>query len=477
MVVFLWSLAVFLASVLGGAIIGVTLQPKYKRMKMICCWFIIGMAGFALTWLSYSYNLYNDTMGILGLSLILCISSVVLYKDSTSVKLFTGLMAALISNVVTFMFCGTTDTLLGARLSLFTETPYTVPNILFFIVIKLIVYGICFRLYFKYLHKQVRSIIDILCGEMWAYVPAPAVSVVGFYVINLTTNALGIFPNTFYFFPIYLTICIIFVMEYHQIFSSVGWNALAMKNEAELNVAKKIQEDMLPCIFPAFPGRTEFDIRASMIPAKEVGGDFYDFFLVDEDHLIMVVADVSGKGVPAAMFMVIAKTLLKNSALNGNDPREVLQQVNNQLCENNEAEMFVTVWMGKLQISTGKLIYANAGHEYPILKRGDGDYKLQKERNGFVLAGMENMRYKQYEIDLEPNDWLFLYSDGVPEATNLQNELFGNERMLQVLNQTGEQTCDLILTRVQDAIDTFVGKAPQFDDITKLSFVYKGRSV
>lgn len=238
---------------------------------------------------------------------------------------------------------------------------------------------------------------------------------------------------------------------------------------AELDVAKHIQASMLPCIFPAYPDRTELDIYATMTPAKEVGGDFYDFFLVDDDRLAMVMADVSGKGVPAALFMVIAKTLLKNVAQTGLSPKAVLEKVNNQLCVNNEAEMFVTVWLGILEISTGRLICANAGHEYPVLKRAGGDYGLIKDKHGFVLAGMEGTRYKEYEIHMEPGDRLFLYTDGVAEATNAYNELYGTKRMLDALNRNKDMSCETLLCRMKEEIDTFVGEAPQFDDITMLS--------
>lgn len=243
---------------------------------------------------------------------------------------------------------------------------------------------------------------------------------------------------------------------------------------AELSVATEIQASMLPCIFPAFPERKEFDIYASMHPAKEVGGDFYDFFLVDEDHLALVVSDVSGKGVPAALFMVIAKTLLKNSALNGCSPKEILEKVNNQLCENNEAEMFVTVWLGIFTISTGDFVCANAGHEYPAIRRAGGDYELFHDKHGFVLAGMEGVKYREYEMKLFPGDVLFVYTDGVPEATNSREELFGTNRMIAALNKGKEKGCKNLLKTLRDEIDEFVGEAPQFDDITMLSLFYKG---
>ena len=245
---------------------------------------------------------------------------------------------------------------------------------------------------------------------------------------------------------------------------------------AELDVAKHIQASMLPCIFPAFPERHEFDIYASMTPAKEVGGDFYDFFLVDEDHLAMVMADVSGKGVPAAMFMMISKTLIKSAAQSGLSPKAVLEKVNNQLCENNDAEMFVTVWLGILEISTGKMLCANAGHEYPAIMRKDGSFELYKDKHGFVLAGMENVRYREYELELSTGDRLFVYTDGVPEATDSSNTLYGTDRMICALNQVKGGSCSQLLDALHRDVDSFVGEADQFDDITMLCLEYKENS-
>ena len=246
---------------------------------------------------------------------------------------------------------------------------------------------------------------------------------------------------------------------------------------AELNVATQIQADMLPRIFPPFPDRKEFDIYATMTPAKEVGGDFYDFFLVDDDHIALVMADVSGKGVPAALFMVIAKTLIKNRTLMGGklSPAEILTDVNNQLCEGNEAELFVTVWLGIIEISTGKGIAANAGHEHPALKRKDGDYELVIYRHSPAVATMENIKFREHEFELEPGDSFFVYTDGVTEATNSEVQLYGTDRMLKALNKSAEQDAQGLLAGVKKDIDEFVGDAPQFDDITMLGFRYFGK--
>ena len=244
---------------------------------------------------------------------------------------------------------------------------------------------------------------------------------------------------------------------------------------AELNIATQIQANMLPRIFPPFPDRTEFEIFATMTPAKEVGGDFYDFFFVDESHLAMVMADVSGKGVPAALFMVIAKTMIKNQAQMGVlSPAEILTKVNGYLCEGNESEFFVTVWLAILDVTTGKGMAANAGHEHPAIRRAGGKYELIKYRHSPAVAVMDGIKFKEHEFELEPGDSLYVYTDGVAEATDSENELFGTDRMLDALNKEPDDDPKKILKTVKAEVDKFVGDAPQFDDITMLSLKYNG---
>ena len=243
----------------------------------------------------------------------------------------------------------------------------------------------------------------------------------------------------------------------------------------ELALATRIQADMLPNIFPPFPERSDFDIYATMDPAKEVGGDFYDFFLIDETHLGLVMADVSGKGVPAALFMMISKILVQNYAMTGLSPAEVLQAVNNQICANNREEMFVTVWLGILDTETGKVTAANAGHEYPVLMmQQSGQFELVKDKHGLVIGAMDGIRYKEYELALTKGTKLFLYTDGVPEATNARNELFGTDRMLAALNTEPTAVPEKILRNVREAVDRFVQEAEQFDDLTMLCLEFKG---
>ena len=243
--------------------------------------------------------------------------------------------------------------------------------------------------------------------------------------------------------------------------------------KTELNMATRIQNSMLPNIFPPFPEREEFDLYASMRPAREVGGDFYDFFMIDEDHLALVMADVSGKGVPGALFMMVSKVILKNNAMLGKPVGEILAMTNDLICANNQMEMFVTVWMGILEISTGTIRAANAGHEYPAVMQ-DGCFRLCRDRHSFVVGGLAGVRYREYELQLEKGDKLFLYTDGVPEATDEKGELFGTERMLGALNAFADASPREILTGVKDAVDAFVGDAEQFDDMTMLCLTYKG---
>ena len=243
--------------------------------------------------------------------------------------------------------------------------------------------------------------------------------------------------------------------------------------KTELNMATEIQTSMLPSTFPAFPDREEFGLYASMDPAKEVGGDFYDFFMIDEDRLGIVIADVSGKGVPAALFMMISKTIIKNYAMLGISASEVLTRANKALCEQNKTRMFVTVWIGILEISTGKMTCSNGGHEYPAICH-DGKFELLKDRHGLVLGAMEESVYREYEIQFEKGDKIFVYTDGVPEATNAEYEQFGTDRTVDALNVKATADPEELLKIVRSSVDDFVGNAEQYDDLTMVSLEYRG---
>ncbi|MCR5048911.1 MAG: SpoIIE family protein phosphatase [Saccharofermentans sp.] len=242
----------------------------------------------------------------------------------------------------------------------------------------------------------------------------------------------------------------------------------------ELSLAAQIQEAMLPHKFPPFPDRHEFDIYAVMDPAREVGGDFYDFFMIDDDHIGLVMADVAGKGIPAALYMMISKTILQSCAMLGVPVSEVLRRTNNALCYDEDVDMFVTVWVGVLQISTGKLTACNAGHEYPVIKRADGSFEVYKDKHSLAIGAMPTTRFTSYEIDINKGDILFLYTDGVPEATDGNEKMFGQERMLEALNSDPDADPTTLLKNVQKAVAEFVKDAEPFDDLTMLAFEYHG---
>ena len=242
--------------------------------------------------------------------------------------------------------------------------------------------------------------------------------------------------------------------------------------EQELELARTIQDSALPKNF-VFP-RKDFEICAMMHPAREVGGDFYDFFFVDRNRIALVIADVSGKGIPAALFMMRAKTAIRGLAEAGREPAEILERANSILCEGNDAEMFVTVWLGIADLRTGMVKCANAGHEYPAVRRAGGGYELLKDRHGLALAAMDGMKYREYELQLNPGDRLFVYTDGVPEAINGGMEQYGTERMIRALDAAGDGTLAEALSAVQADLAAYVGDGDQFDDITMLNFAYIG---
>lgn len=248
----------------------------------------------------------------------------------------------------------------------------------------------------------------------------------------------------------------------------------AARIDKELEFAKTIQHSAIPTVFPPYPGHSEFDIYAAMDTAKEVGGDFYDFYFVGENKLGFLIADVSGKGIPAAMFMMTAKTIIKGYAESGKSVDEVFTIANEKLCESNEAGMFVTAWFGMLDLLTGRVEFVNAGHNPPLVRHKDSTFDYLKSKPSFVIAGMEGMKYRRNEIFLSPGDEIYLYTDGVTEATDSENRLYGEERLVRFLNTlhglSGEEICHA----VKDDVADFVGDAPQFDDITMLYLKYNG---
>ena len=290
------------------------------------------------------------------------------------------------------------------------------------------------------------------------------------YILNLFR---GSFAPRLLLLSVIIVVCVEVARRTHELVEDqADISAKAESVKQELDMAKGIQASVLPKEYPAFPNRDEFEIYATMTPAKAVGGDFYDYYLLDDDHLAIVIADVSGKGVPAALFMMIAKALIKTHAYDTKDPLKTIEKVNDILCEDNGMEMFVTVWLGIIDLKSGVMKYVNAGHENPAVKRADGSYEIVVERHDLVVGAMDGIAFHEHEIILNPGDQLFVYTDGVTEATDALYKLFGESRTIEALDKHSSEPITEMLNSVKGEIDSFVGDAPQFDDITMVAFRY-----
>lgn len=289
------------------------------------------------------------------------------------------------------------------------------------------------------------------------------------------TMTVGFIPKLFVFILIAIVAIRIASRGRNMVLQQAEITSKTSRIESELNLATDIQANMLPSIFPIFPEHREFDIHASMHPAKEVGGDFYDIFMLGDDKLAFAIADVSGKGVPAALFMVIAKTLIKNYTQMGLSPAEVFNKTNETLLEGNDAQLFVTAWLAILDLNTGDVVFANAGHNPPVIKKPGEKYMYLTQKPGFVLAGIEGMKYKNFHEHLDKGARVFLYTDGVPEATDKDNNMYGEQRLLDLLNNSDStSSAKELIEVVKEDLDKFYGDAEQFDDITMVSFLFEG---
>ncbi|MBR6090218.1 MAG: serine/threonine-protein phosphatase, partial [Anaerolineaceae bacterium] len=265
------------------------------------------------------------------------------------------------------------------------------------------------------------------------------------------------------------------VVIYHMIINVRAKKAAV--TQSELHTAAEIQHSMLPSTFPPFPERTEFELYASMTPAREVGGDYYDFAMLDDDHLALLIADVSDKGTPAALFMMSTKNLINYRMRQGGTPAEILTDVNKHVARDNRSKMFVTVWMGILDLKTGVMTCVNAGHEYPAVCGADGVFRIFKDKHGLVVGAMENLKYRDYELFLEPGTRVFVYTDGVPDASNAAGERYGKDRLEAALNTLSEKDPEGIIRGIRADVDAFVDGAKQFDDLTMLCLEFKGAEV
>lgn len=420
------------------------------------------------------FIIYHTVMLLLGAAMPV-IAGMWAYKQSKSVRAFTAVLIGLGVSVIykyiyviaLIPFLGEND---GTDQRAFPSLPFSAA-----LLSACLFLG--FMLYKKKLLAPLKKIIDTPDGRMDKFVAIPIFSVEVFALLLSALSVFGITAQSVYwqywiqFIIVFTCLIFIYIMMYWAIFKGVTLSTAAMKSRAELDVARHIQASALPNVFPAFPGRSEFAVYASMEPAKEVGGDFYDFFLVDDNHLALVIADVSGKGIPAALFMMTARALLKSLTTSGKPPEEALEEANERLCENNKAAMFVTAWMGILETDSGRLSFANAGHNPPLLRRGGGYLYLDhKEYHRGIMLGIRgNIRYKRNEITLNAGDALFLYTDGVTEACDRNLDLFGEDRLKSCLDPLESSSPEETVNAVKSRIDAFADGAEQADDITVLA--------
>ena len=486
-VIFMWTFAVSLSGLTSVLICGMTLKRKYSRAVTLLGYGGAFAVGFAISFLFYFNSIENDFGGIIVMPVLIWGACLFLNTEHWSSKLFVAIMATLISNVSTVCICGPVITFIDS-----SPTPHNVRTILIFIGINAALLILLFTLYKGKLRGTVRASINILDGRMGGVLFIALVSFLGFCMINVFTGSIGTVPTSLTISHVeeeinltdyvelrlisiafHSIISLIFIFEFWYMISAISRSSRVIKTKTELNFASKIQQDMLPCIDSDYPNHPGFDIYANMQPAKEVGGDFYDFFLINKNTLAVVIADVSDKGVPAALFMVIAKTIIKNSALSGKNPKEVFETANSMLCENNETCMFVTAFLGYLDIPSGTFSYVNAGHNLPLLSSGGGSasdrrFEWLKAEPGFVLAGMKDISYKLHEITLLPGDELFLYTDGLTEAINFGNEMFGDQRLLETMNSSLDLPLKELVSSIKHKVDKFTGGMEQSDDITML---------
>lgn len=491
------STTVLLLGLFSALIVEDVLGAKENRRKRISIW-IIGMlllvvARFGMDWMEKAvqqilfgdvadrgiagivYSVMDNYLSFLLPPIVVTICTLTAYDSSKSVSVFISTFAGFWACVLheypfelmrlPFLGVDRGDGL-RARPELWLNT------MLLFLCMSLFYF-----LFRRYLKAYFRKVIDLTNGDLRNFVLIPLFcSIVLMSLLSILSGnnieITSVSANSMWIFILTVgTLILLFVLLYWSLFKGLTLSTQAMAQRAELDVATQIQKNILPCIFPAFPERDEFDIYAVMNPAREVGGDFYDFYMVDEDHLAVAIADVSGKGVPAALFMMTARTLLKSLVLSNEPLDKVMTIANDRLCSNNETGMFVTVWLGVYEISTGKLSFVNAGHNPPLLlHNGEWSYLDHKTyKRGIMLGLREGIKYRMNEIILNRESHLLLYTDGITEATSLEKELYGEERLMACVQANKNQTTEGLIQKVLNDVNEFVGEAEQFDDMTMLA--------
>lgn len=425
------------------------------------------------------YSVVENYISFLLPPIIVLICTLIAYENSKSVSIFISTFAGFWACVLhEYPFELMRLPFLGADRG---DGLRVRPALWLNIVLLFLCMAFFYWLFHRYFRDFFRKVIDMTNGDLRNFVLIPLIcSIVLMSLLSILSgdniDITSVNSNSMWIFILTVGVLILlFVLLYWSLFKGLTLSTQAMARRAELDVATQIQKSVLPCTFPAFPEKKEFDIYAVMKPAKEVGGDFYDFFLVDENHLAVVIADVSGKGIPAALFMMTARTMIKSLVLSGEAPDVVMTMANNRLCSNNEAGMFVTVWLGIYEIDTAKLSFVNAGHNPPLLLHNDTwvylDHKTYKR--GIVLGLQENIRYCMNELVLNEKSHLLLYTDGITEATSLEKELYGEERLMACVEANKNQTTQGLIKEVLKDVNDFVGEAVQFDDMTMLALQKK----
>ena len=497
----IYSGIIFLQMVLFALItLSVTFHDESKeriRVKAVlqggCVVLISFLAGVAGEYLGTGFTVFvngqGERFGMVALqilymaatvlnALLNCIPAVIVsvavlifHRDHRKIRIFTAILFMLAEIFLLQLFSELTNIFFSQGNDGFLRfyPPYPIRCL-----ISTAWLAAAFFLYWKYLRKKLTHLLSYAEDQISSILLVPVLSyfVLEFAVYTLKTygiEVMSIEPAVFIISRLKLAAFMgVYILMYWAIFKAVTVSAGSAKVKAELDVASQIQLSALPSKFPAFPKRHDFDIYASMKPAKEVGGDFYDFFLVDDDHLAVLIADVSGKGVPAALFMMSGRAVIHNQAMLGIEPGEIFKNANNQLVLNNKNGMFITAFFGIINLKNGEFRYCNAGHNVPYLCNAKGEVRELSMNPGFVLAGLKNFKYQTEEMVLEPGEKLVLYTDGVTEAINPAVEMYTEERLIQVLQESAKETVKEVVEKINASVDAFADTAEQFDDITIL---------
>lgn len=485
------------STVLGAVMLSLTLKARKGRKRSILLWFCVMLLAFLAGILSrfavsqvgglimetasgieelWKVQMCYSLISILNVlegsvaAIILCVSTVWICEGKRNIKIFVSVLFMLLFSSVFYLFKQIMYSLFSTgidEISLLRNTPHYGMRLL----IDCTGLAILFAIYRYFFREKLVHILELAEEQICQIVLVPALSYVLFLAARYTLDTYGITllsvdPGSF-LMALIIIICLlaIYLLMFWSIFRAILASASSAKVKAELDVASKIQLSALPTSFDI--GKEKgVDIFANMHPAKEVGGDFYDFFFVDEDHLAVLIADVSGKGVPAALFMMGGRAMIRNQLMLGLDPSEILKRSNNELAENNKEGMFITAFLGILNVKNGHFSYSNAGHNVPFICHANGKVEPVAVRHGFVLAGMKNIRYRRQEMDFLPGDKLVLYTDGVTEAANAVYDMYEEKRLTEVLEKSINKDVEQTVHAISKSIDTFVDGAEQADDIT-----------